>query len=364
MSRYSKFLPDRNSCSRRAFVRGMALLGAVSVVPWATAFESPLQQPALRSDLLAKSPLLDVAFTGSRVVAVGLRGAILFSEDQGSSWTQAVVPVSTDLVAVAFPSQDKGWAVGHGGVVLHSADGGATWQKQLDGFEASHRAIEYYEQQAVASADFQVFLEREKMLLVEGETQPFLDLFFVDDLQGYVVGAFNRIFRTVDGGRTWQPLMHLTDNSGELHFYAVEGDGANIYLAGEQGKVWSLDVDQARFTPMNTPYDGTLFGLLALPQGGLLAYGMRGNLFYTSGPGHAWEQLKSPAEAGVTGALAMPDGGLLIVDQAGGIARSEAMGREFKTLAITDSMPYFAVALLPDDKVAVVGAVGVRIETV
>ena len=42
-----------------------------------------------------------------------------------SSWQQADVPVSSDLVAVPFPTPTHGWAVGHDGVVLHSADAGA-----------------------------------------------------------------------------------------------------------------------------------------------------------------------------------------------------------------------------------------------
>ena len=32
------------------------------------------------------------------------------------------VPVSSDLVAVAFPTPQQGWAVGHDGVILASAD--------------------------------------------------------------------------------------------------------------------------------------------------------------------------------------------------------------------------------------------------
>lgn len=364
MSRYSKFVPDQVGFSRRGFLRSMVLLGTASAMPWAVAFESPLQQPAMRSDLIAKSALLGVAFTGSRIVAVGQRGHILFSDDQGGSWTQADVPVSTDLVAVSFPTQEKGWVVGHGGVVLHSVDGGVSWQKQLDGFEASRIAVSYYEQQALSSPELQVFLEREKMLVVEGETQPFLDLFFVDDQLGYVVGTFNRIFRTTDGGRSWQPLMHLTDNPGELHFYAVQGGGASIYLAGEQGRVWHLDAAREGFTHVDTPYDGTLFGLLALSDDSLFAYGMRGNMFFKPRADAPWEKLTSPVEAGITGALSLPDGGLLIVDQAGGIARSDGADSNFTALAVADPMPYYSVALLPDDKVVVVGAAGVRVETV
>ena len=99
----------------------------------AAAYVDVLDLPAKPSALARQSPLLDLAQAGKRLVAVGQRGHILYSDDDGRHWQQAGVPVSVDLTAVAFPSPEQGWAVGGDGVVLHSADGGASWQKQLDG---------------------------------------------------------------------------------------------------------------------------------------------------------------------------------------------------------------------------------------
>lgn len=349
--------------SRRRFLSGMAVLVAAGAMPAAQAFENPLSTAATRSDLLSRSPLLAVAYTGTRIVAAGMRGSIVISDDQGKNWVQANVPVSTDLVAISFPSKDHGWAVGHGGVVLHSADGGANWQKQLDGVEASRLAIAYYEQQATTAPELEAFVEREKMFAVEGETQPFLSVHFVNDQQGYVVGTFNRIFSTADGGRSWQPLMHLTDNAGELHFYSVTGSGSSLFIAGEQGKVWTCDIHLHTFSHLDTPYDGTLFGLLAEPDS-VFAYGMRGNLFRKSSDSSAWEKVDSTAQAGITGAITMPDSGLLLVDQAGVISRSDNDGKSFTAVTASNPMPYFAVALLPDQQIVLVGAAGVRIESV
>lgn len=364
MIRDKTFFPGHDTPSRRHFLRGAAVVLASAAMPWARAFESPLQQPAMRSDIIKRSPMLGVAYTGSRAVAVGLRGNILYSDDQGLNWIQAAVPVSTDLVAVVFPSGQLGWAVGHGGVVLHSTDGGASWQKQLDGFQASQLAVGFYQQQVQAKPELQEFLDKENSLAVAGETQPFLAVHFVDEQSGYVVGTFNRIFRTRDGGRSWEPLMHLTDNAGELHFYSVSGTGKQLYLAGEQGKVWALDAGQETFVPLDTPYAGTLFGLLALADGGLFTYGMRGTMFFKNDQQAPWQQLESHIGAGITGALALADGGLLIVDQAGGISRRDARDGVFKALKVTHAMPYFAVASLPDNKLVLVGAAGVSVETV
>ena len=90
------------------------------------AFQPPLALPAVKSPLAARAPLNAVALAGIRLVAAGSRGHIVYSDDEGKSWTQADVPVSSDLLALHLPSARQGWAVGHEGVVLHTSDGGAT----------------------------------------------------------------------------------------------------------------------------------------------------------------------------------------------------------------------------------------------
>ena len=77
--------------------------------------------------------LLGVANAGSRVVAVGERGMAIYSDDGGSSWNQASVPVSVTLTVVRFLNDHRGFAAGHNGVLLGTTDAGANWEKILDG---------------------------------------------------------------------------------------------------------------------------------------------------------------------------------------------------------------------------------------
>ncbi len=109
----------------------------------AASYRDVLDTPARDSAFAAKSLLNGVANAGQRIVAVGQRGHIVLSDDGGKTWTQAKVPVSSDLVAVYFPTPAKGWAVGHDGIVLHSADSGATWTRQLDGRSAGELMAAY-----------------------------------------------------------------------------------------------------------------------------------------------------------------------------------------------------------------------------
>ena len=91
--------------------------------------------PAEKSNSAAISLLMDVTNVNGRIVAVGERGHIIYSDSNCEEWSQADVPVSITLTAVYFPSKKDGWAVGHDGVVLHTEDGGQKWEKQIDGIK-------------------------------------------------------------------------------------------------------------------------------------------------------------------------------------------------------------------------------------
>lgn len=74
---------------------------------------------------------------GKLVVAVGARGAILTSTDEGRHWRRFRYPTGDVLCAVDFADARSGWAVGSGGLILHTADGGRTWVPQRSGFEGT-----------------------------------------------------------------------------------------------------------------------------------------------------------------------------------------------------------------------------------
>lgn len=341
---------------------------AVAALPAAAtvthSFRNPITEPAAASLLGPGSPLLAAAVAGERIVGVGLRGQIIWSEDQGRTWTQAPAPVSSDLVELSFPSATRGWAVGHGGVILHTADGGKRWVKQLDGVQAAQLAQDFYKARGEAGdADAARKAESERSLALDGSTQPFLDVYFRDENEGFVVGTFNRIYRTEDGGKTWQPWMDHTDNPGELHFYSIQGRGDALYLTGEQGMVWRYQADQQRFVALRTPYQGTLFGVIVDGEV-LIAHGMRGTVLRSADRGENWERIDIGSVAGVNAGAVLPDGRILLVTQAGTLHVSRDQGRTFTAQKSARPMSYYGVAARGGAEVVLVGADGVRQEAV
>ena len=72
-----------------------------------------LEVAAVETEEALKSVLLGASYAGDRMVVVGVRGHILYSDDHGNSWSQANVPVRSTLTSVFFITPEKGWAVGN-----------------------------------------------------------------------------------------------------------------------------------------------------------------------------------------------------------------------------------------------------------
>jgi photosystem II stability/assembly factor-like uncharacterized protein len=319
----------RGHRARRAVLIALAL----AVPPTAGAFQEVLQIPAARTPLAVRTLLNGVARAGQRLVTVGQRGHILYSDDRGRSWLQASVPVSADLVAVVFPSPRHGWAVGHDGVVLHSADGGLTWTSQLSG---------------PASAAL-------------GPDRSFLDVWFDDEASGFAVGAFNLVVRTTDGGRTWERWSDRTDNPRNLHLYAIRRIGGDLFVAGEQGLVMKLDRVAERFRALKTPYQGTFFGITGVP-GTVIVFGLRGNAFRSADGGARWSRVETGVEVGLTGATVTDDRRIVLVSQEGHALVSADAGATFRQIRFERPFPASAVASIASDELVLAGTLGVRVQ--
>ncbi len=316
-----------------------------------------LSQPALITPKALHAAMLAVASAGKRLVAAGERGTILYSDDAGKSWRQAAVPVSVSLTALQFVDNKVGWAVGHQGVVLRTADGGATWSKRFDGVQAATLVLRDAEasfgperDKAVADA---------KRLVEDGPDKPFLDLYFDSPNTGYVLGAYNMMFRTTDGGATWQPWQSRVANPKGLHLYGMRGAAGAIYLAGEQGLLLRSTDKGASFSPLPTPYKGSYFGLLAAHGGTLLAYGLRGNVFRSGDQGASWSQVNTGVQASLAAGTVMADGAMVLVSQGGDVLVSRDDGRTFAAQTAT-ALPLAAVAQAGDGALVVAGLRGLR----
>jgi photosystem II stability/assembly factor-like uncharacterized protein len=325
----------------------VALFQSLSLQAWAE-FQAPLDVPALHTELARSTPLNAVVRAGSRLLAAGLRGTIVYSDDRGATWRQAQVPSSTDLTALSFPTPELGWAVGQDGLVLHSSDGGQTWARQLDGSQLA-RVWSGSAEAAKTGA-----------LPLASMNFPLLDVWFKNAREGYVVGAFNLILHTEDGGSSWAVWSDRAQNPHGYHLYGIRPAGRDLFLVGEQGLVLKLGPGAQQFQALDTPYTGSYFSLVTSPDLLLIA-GLRGNAYRSVDGGKSWQKVDTGIEASLSGGTISADGSLLLVSLSGNVLRSRDKGLTFESIKIDRPTPFFGVADAGSGGLAVVGMRGVRI---
>jgi photosystem II stability/assembly factor-like uncharacterized protein len=355
--------PPRSWIALRFAPLALSAMLAASPAPPAVAagYADVLDVPPRMSTLASRSLLQGVTRAGARLVAVGPRGHILTSGDGGATWTQSTVPVSADLTAVHFVDANRGWAAGHEGVVLHSADGGKSWQLQLDGRRANDLLVAAMERRLAArpgSDEARRLLAEATRYRKQGPDKPFLDVWFADANEGWVVGAYNLVFHTRDGGATWEPWFDRTDNPKLFNLHSIRPAADGLFIAGEAGLLLKLDAVAQRFGAVPLPYTGGLFGVIGA-DGAVLVFGLRGNVFRSEDGGAHWSKVDAGLAASVVAATRTARGETLLADAGGRVSASNDGGRSFHTLKIANAVPLTGLAETGDGRLALTGPRGV-----
>lgn len=343
-------------------MRLLLIAAALASGPAQADFGGPLNSAAMQTHLTTQRPLNAVVQAGTRLIAAGPRGHIIYSDDEGKSWKQADVPVSSDLTALWFSSESSGWAVGHDGVVLHSDDAGAHWQLQLDGHRVDELMRTHYGRLAAAgNTDAEALLPEIEQFFSAGPDKPFLDVWFADEKEGFIVGAFNMIFHTADGGQSWEPWFERVDNPRRLHLYSIRGKGESIYIAGELGLVAVLDAHGQRFKALSGPYAGSFFGVQPVETGSVV-FGMRGSAYHIAKDGVSWTKLETGVAGGLTGAVALDGNRLALVSTGGDLLVGSAEDGHFERLPALRAMAFAGLAYAPvAGKLVLVGSGGLAV---
>ncbi|MFT3666435.1 WD40/YVTN/BNR-like repeat-containing protein [Piscinibacter sp.] len=302
----------------RRRIMAAALVAGCGVARAHASIADAVERAASLTPQASRSVLLAAAQAGSALVAVGERGIVLRSTDDGRSWQQMPTPVSVTLTAVRFADADTGYAAGHGGVVLATRDGGRSWTRVLDGAALAQTVLK-----AAIAANDAVLTKDARRLVAEGADKPLLDLVVLDARHLIVVGAYGIALRSRDGGAGWQSLMGRLDNPDGLHLYAVRHRAPELLVAGEQGLALLSGDGGESFRRLEPPNKGSHFAAELGSAGRVWLAGLQGHVLYSADHGRSWEALPNRSRASVTASALTPDGELITVDQAGLVQRWE-----------------------------------------
>lgn len=329
-------------------------------------FRDPLDTPADRRfgfQGLSQQPLMAVARAGHRIVAVGLRGLIVFSDDDGESWRQGQAPVQTDLLAVQFVTPTQGWASGHDAVILHTQDAGVTWTRQFDNRIAVVELKAYYQKKVDAGDPLAGAFLKEIELNTQGDTSlPFLSIYFTDLQNGFAVGSFGMIVATRDGGKHWLPWLDHIDNKGFLNLNAIRKIGDRLIIVGEQGGVYRYDPQAASFIATPAPYKGSFFDVVGTGDF-LLAFGLRGTAYRSDGSGTEWRQVETSVTESLTAGVVLDNGAkVVLATSGGGLIVSTDGCLTFQSLQTLHPMLFTTVSTLGSDRIVLAGLQGINVE--
>jgi photosystem II stability/assembly factor-like uncharacterized protein len=124
------------------------------------------------------------------------------TEDGGDTWATVPLPLDwTNTYDIVFSSDKKGTTCGES--VFHTEDGGDQW------------------------AEFPSI------------NSQFTDMHFTDSIHGWMVGEWGNIYRSKDGGSTWEPFDH--DATSAALKSVIFSDPQNGWAAGRGGTIIKIE---------------------------------------------------------------------------------------------------------------------------
>jgi photosystem II stability/assembly factor-like uncharacterized protein len=237
---------------------------------------------------------------------------------------------------------------------------------ELERIQSDETADEY----AIEDAEFML---EEAEFMLEGATddveagpvRPLLDVWFRNEHEGFVIGAYGMLLHTANGGQDWKLVSNRMNNPEAFHLnqFGLAPDGT-MYIAGEAGYVFRSVDDGNSWDSLEPGYDGSFYGIVVVPHGAagyeLLAYGMRGNLFMSADKGDSWEQLDSGVRVTLMSGSVLNDGTVLLVGQGGAILTRASGQQSFSRANNPDRRPITGQVQMASGNILLVGLGGIR----
>ncbi|MBK7869017.1 MAG: hypothetical protein IPJ75_19585 [Ignavibacteriales bacterium] len=151
--------------------------------------------------------------SSSTLIAVGTKGVIAKTTDNGSSWILIRTDSTSILNSVHFPTSTVGYACGTNSTLLKTTNGGESWTSLTPPLPGI------------------------------GFTQ----IQFTDSQTGFLLDKINyRLYKTTDGGSVWAVYVNENTYGNFNSFYMI--DGNNGFIATDDGSVGKITAGVSNFS--------------------------------------------------------------------------------------------------------------------
>jgi photosystem II stability/assembly factor-like uncharacterized protein len=200
---------------------------------------------SVRVTLPGTPALIDVASCADgSFAALDFYRKVWFSDDSAANWTSRSIEGSWRPLALTCDSRNKVWVVGSGTTIASSADRGASWEQRDFKEDAMFNSIQFVDaDNGFITGEFGAVYRStdggaswNAAPKIPNDFYPYAAL-FVSPLEGYVSGLAGAMLHTVDGAKSWSAL----ENPGALPQFGLARQGGAIYSVGMGGSLQRLD---------------------------------------------------------------------------------------------------------------------------
>jgi len=198
---------------------------------------------------------------------------LLLVSAAGAGWVQQPSGTTANLRSLCFINAQTGWVAGDTNFILRTTDGGANWERRV----------------------------------VDPAVRAYYPIRFRDALLGFA-GAGDRLYRSSDGGATWQllpqtllgytlfNLVLTTSQKGWLVCSMIAaGDGGMgfLYQTTDGGQTWALKDSSSSFMYCDIAFADTLFGMVTTDNHAVFNLIARGYMKRTTNGGATWDTVNN-----------------------------------------------------------------------
>ena len=191
---------------------------------------------------------------------IGNSGLLLQTTNGGINWLIDTIPnVNWKLNSIFFANENKGFAAGYSGQLYTSFDGGSNWVSEIIGSGTDLEAIFFIDESIgyIVGGKHDAYIVYgeihrttnggDSWELIRSANEHYNAVFFINPQVGWVVGYYNIVLKTIDGGMTWQKItipgliegadIYFADS---LHGTIVTSlnSGGGIIFTNDGGNTW------------------------------------------------------------------------------------------------------------------------------
>ncbi len=199
------------------------------------------------------------------IYAVGASSTVIKTTDGGQTWTTLTTGVGAGLNAVHFaPASQTGYVVGQNGILRKSTNGGASWSTIRSGVTGTLFDVFFLNASTGFIAGPNGVIRKttnggSSWTSIFSGTDYIKQIWFADVNNGFALSP-NKIFRTLDGGATWQSwdadpsaILYRFNFLDALNGYAT-ADPNTLLWTHDGGQTWSSQTVSATSTSFVVAY--------------------------------------------------------------------------------------------------------------